>query len=195
MIYGYSRVSTAGQADNNSREAQEKMLREAGATEIYHDVMSGGKIDRTELTKLINKLESGDKFVVTKMDRFARTMIEGFTLIQELMSRGITVQILNIGTLDNSTTGKLITNIFLAFAEFERDSIRDRMMEGKAIAKQKPDFHEGRPKTYTTKQLNHAIDLLTDNSYKQVAEITGISISTLARERRKRKAQELQAKD
>lgn len=188
MIYGYSRVSTESQRDNNSREAQETMLKAAGAEIIYHDVMSGTKSDRPELQKLLAQIKSGDKLIVCKLDRLSRTATSGFELIQDLLSKDITVQVLNIGTMDNSTTGKLILHIFLAFAEFERDSIRDRMTEGKAVARQKPGYHEGRKKQYTEKQLDHAMELLQDNSYTQVSEITGISVSTLAREARKRKA-------
>lgn len=195
MIYGYSRVSTAGQADNNSREAQEKMLREAGAEKIYHDVMSGAKTDRPQLTALLNEIERGDKLIVCKLDRLSRTATEGFTLIQSLMDKGITVQVLNIGTMDNSATGKLIMQIFLAFSEFERDTIKARMMEGKAIAKQKPDFHEGRPKTYTKARLDEAMRLLNEYSYTTVSAKTGMSVSTLARERRKRRAAELASND
>jgi DNA invertase Pin-like site-specific DNA recombinase len=66
--------------------------------------------------------------------------------------------------------------------------IVERTQEGKAIAKQKEGFTEGRPKSYTAKQLNHAIELLDKNSYNEVAAITGISKSTLIREVRIRKA-------
>ena len=78
--------------------------------------------------------------------------------------------------------------IFSAFAQFERDMIVERTQEGKAIAKQKDGFTEGRPKSYTEKQMNHAIGLLDSNSYNEVSGITGISKSTLIREVRKRKA-------
>ncbi len=78
----------------------------------------------------------------------------------------------------------------LCFAEFERDMIIQRTQEGKAIAKKSPDFREGRPKKFTKKQIEHAMELLESSSYKQVSEITGISVSTLARERRKYKKKE-----
>ena len=69
----------------------------------------------------------------------------------------------------------------LAFAEFERDMIVERTQEGKAIAKQKPDYKEGRPKKFGRKQIELALSLLEENSYKQVEEQTGISKSTLIR--------------
>jgi len=190
MVYGYARVSTKGQAkDGNSLEAQENLLKEAGAEIVYKDAFTGTKADRPELNKLLNKLQPGDKLIVTKLDRIARSAQQGIEIIDKLAEKGVTVHILNIGIIDNSPTGKLIRTIFLGFAEFERDMIVERTQEGKAIAKQKPDFREGRPKKYTQKQIEHALSLLDSHSYTQVEEITGISVSTLVRAKRKAKNQ------
>lgn len=187
MIYGYARVSTKGQAkDGNSLEAQEKALRESGANEIYVDAFTGTKTDRPEFDKLMNKIQKGDTLIVTKLDRFARSMSQGSELVSDLIERGIKVYILNIGVMDNTPSSKLIRNVFFAFAEFERDMIVERTMEGKAIAKQNPDFREGRPKKYSRKQIEHALELLNNNSYKQVEDMTGISKSTLIRAKKKR---------
>lgn len=187
MIYGYARVSTKGQAkDGNSLEAQEKALRESGANEIYVDAFTGTKTDRPEFDKLMNKIQKGDTLIVTKLDRFARSMSQGSELVSDLIERGIKVYILNIGVMDNTPSSKLIRNVFFAFAEFERDMIVERTMEGKAIAKQNPDFREGRPKKYSRKQIEHALELLESNSYKQVEDMTGISKSTLIRAKKKR---------
>ena len=187
MIYGYARVSTKGQAkDGNSLEAQEKALRESGANEIYVDAFTGTKTDRPEFDKLMNKIQKGDTLIVTKLDRFARSMSQGSELVSDLIERGIKVYILNIGVMDNTPSSKLIRNVFFAFAEFERDMIVERTMEGKAIAKQNPDFREGRPKKYSRKQIEHALELLESNSYKQVEDLTGISKSTLIRAKKKR---------
>lgn len=187
MIYGYARVSTKGQAkDGNSLEAQEKALRESGANEIYVDAFTGTKTDRPEFDKLMDKIQKGDTLIVTKLDRFARSMSQGSELVSDLIERGIKVYILNIGVMDNTPSSKLIRNVFFAFAEFERDMIVERTMEGKAIAKQNPDFREGRPKKYSRKQIEHALELLDNNSYKQVEDLTGISKSTLIRAKQKR---------
>ena len=187
MIYGYARVSTKGQAkDGNSLEAQEKALRESGANEIYVDAFTGTKTDRPEFDKLMNKIQKGDTLIVTKLDRFARSMSQGSELVSELINKGIKVYILNIGVMDNTPASKLIRNVFFAFAEFERDMLVERTMEGKAIAKQNPDFREGRPKKYSRKQIEHALELLDSNSYKQVEDLTGISKSTLIRAKKKR---------
>ena len=63
--------------------------------------------------------------------------------------------------------------------------IVQRTQEGKAVARQNPDFLEGRPKKHKLTQIKHAMDLLEDYSYKQVEAITEISVSTLVRARRK----------
>jgi len=74
----------------------------------------------------------------------------------------------------------------LAFAEFERDMIVERTQEGKAIARQKEDFKEGRPRISKIK-IDHALSLLEEGySYKQVESMTGISTATLARRKRER---------
>ena len=159
MVYGYCRVSTQMQART--------------------------KAHRPELDKLLAVLQAGDKLVITKLDRIARSASQGIELVQTLLDKGITVHVLNMGLLDNTPTGKLIRNIMLAFAEFERDMIIERTQEGKAIAKRQPDFREGRPRLYNKKQIQHALELLQDHSYRQVTELTGISKSTLIRAKNK----------
>lgn len=192
MIYGYARVSTKGQAhDGNSLESQKEILKQNGAIEIYEDSFTGTKTDRPEFNKLLSKLDEGDTLIVTKLDRFARSMTQGSELVNELIEKGIKVNILNIGVMDKTPSSKLIRNIFFSFAEFERDMIVERTQEGKAIARTKEGFKEGRPKAYTDKQLDNALSMLTinggDKSYNEVAELLGISKSTLIRENNKRK--------
>lgn len=146
MIYGYARVSTKGQArDGNSLEDQESKLREAGCTEIFHDSFTGTKMERPEFSKLMEKIKAGDTLVITKLDRFARTAADGAKTIQELVSRGVNVNVLNMGMANNTAMGKLMVTILLAFAEFERDCIVERTQTGKAVAKaNKPGWREGR---------------------------------------------------
>lgn len=185
MIYGYARVSTKGQArEGNSLEVQEKLLQENGAEKIFSDSFTGKKADRPELNNLLKTIHEGDTLMCTKLDRIARSLSDGSRLINDLIDREIKVNILNIGIMDNSPSSKLIRNIFFAFAEFEREMIVERTLEGKEIAKQNQDFREGRPKKYSRKQIDHALQLLHDNSYKQVEEMTGISKSTLIRAKR-----------
>lgn len=191
MIYGYARVSTKGQAkDGNSLEAQEKLLKENGATMIYSDSFTGTKTNRPNFNKLMEVLKEGDTLIVTKLDRFARSFTQGSELVTKLIDKGIKVNILNVGIMDNTPTSKLIRNIFFSFAEFERDMIIERTQEGKAIVKEKAKeeggvFKEGRPRGFDPTRIEEALKMLTVNggnkSYKQVAHLTGISLPTLVR--------------
>lgn len=182
MVYGYARVSTSGQArDGNSLDAQVWALRNAGAVKIFSDVFSGTKNARPQLNKLLKVIQPGDKLIITKLDRIARSVIHGIELIESLNSKGVVIDVLNMGIIDNSPTGKLIRNIMLSFSEFERDIIIQRTREGKEIARQNPNFRDGRPKKFSRLQIDHALELLQTHSYKQVAAMTGISMATLGR--------------
>lgn len=143
---GYGRVSTSGQATNgNSLEDQRSKLEDAGCDEIVLEAYTGTKVDRPKFTKLIAELEPGDTLVVCKLDRFARSASEGSALVKDLLARGVNVHILNMGLIENTPTGRLILNVLLSFAEFERDMIVERTSEGKVIARAtNPDYKEGR---------------------------------------------------
>ncbi len=190
-IIGYIRVSTKGQLEGNSIEDQRKnILDRYSNAEIIEESYSAAK-DRSILNKLLEDISSGDTLVVTKLDRFCRTTKEGLQYIDKLMGKGVKIHILNMGLIEDTPMGRLIVTNLLAFAEFERAMIIERTQSGKAIAKTKPGFKEGRPKKHSLKQIDHALDMLIINggnsSYTEVAEITGISKSTLIREVNKRK--------
>jgi DNA invertase Pin-like site-specific DNA recombinase len=185
MKYGYARVSTVGQ----DLKAQMDALQREGCEKIYSEKFTGTKADRPQFQALLKALETGDTLVVTKLDRFARSTSEALAIVKELFERGVKVHVLNMGLIENTPTGRLIFTIMSGFAEFERDLIVERTQEGKAIAKQRDDYREGRPPKYTRKQLDHALSLLATHSYTQVEDMTGISKSTLIRAKRKQSAQ------
>ena len=179
MIYGYARVSTDGQAkDGNSLEAQERALRENGAEAIFRDTFTGAKRHRPEFDRLIEQFGSGDTLIVTKLDRVARSTTQGLEIVSELLERGIGVNVLNIGMMDNSLNGKLIMTIFFAFAEFERGMIAERTMEGKAVARKNPDYKEGRKKIDVPRFSEfYQLVLSGEKSVKQSVKELGITRS------------------
>ncbi|WML43130.1 recombinase family protein [Neobacillus sp. PS3-40] len=181
MKYAYARVSTLHQ----DLEVQLQALEKEGCDKIYSDKFTGTKTDRPQFSILLQELKPGDTLVVTKLDRFARTTADGINTIKGLFEKGIKVHVLNMGLVEDTPTGRLILSVMLAFAEFERDMIVERTQEGKAIAKQKGNFKEGRPRKFKRAQVEHALKLLETNSYKQVEEITGISKSTLIRAKKR----------
>ena len=191
-VYGYARVSTYGQAAHgNSLEEQKRQLREAGAEEVFTDVFTGKTTERPELQRLVERLNKGDTLIVTKLDRLGRSVAQASALITKLIDAGITVNVLNVGVLSNDSVSTLLRNILLSFAQFERDMIVERTQEGRAVARQREGYREGRPKKFGKAQVEHAMELLNSYSYKQVAEMTGISKATLVRERKKRREEEL----
>jgi len=188
-IYGYARVSTKGQ----DLEAQIQALHNENVEIIHQEKFTGTSTDRPELHKLLDKLEAGDKLVVTKLDRLARNTKEGIELIEKLFERDVKVHVLNVGLLENTSMGRFFLTTLLAVAEMERNMIIERTQEGKAIAKQNADYKEGRPKKYTQYQLDEAMRLLETMSFAQVeSEMnrrgTMISMSTLKRESKRRKS-------
>ena len=141
-------------------------------------------MERPAFSMLFQKLQEGDTLVVSKLDRFARTAIDGVSAVRELFNRVVRVHILNMGLVENTLTGNLILTVMLAFAEYERGMIVERTQPGKAVARQDPNFREGRPKKYTKCQLQHALELLdSGKSHKQVEAMTAISKSTLIKAR------------
>ena len=192
-IIGYARVSTKSQAkEGNSLEQQkEEILNKYNTAEVFSESYTGTKTDRPIFNKIINELQEGDTLVVTKLDRLARNTVEGIQVIESLFNKSVSVHVLNVGLLENTTMGKFFLTTLLAVAEMERNTIIERTQAGKEIAKAKEGFKEGRPKKFTSKQLDHALSMLSINggsySYSEVEEITNISKSTLTRECRKRK--------
>lgn len=145
MIYGYARVSTVKQLDGNSFEEQTNaILGKYDNAKIIYEQESGAEI-RPIFLKLLDDVETGDTIVVTKLDRFCRSTKEGLEYIDQLQSKGVNVHILNIGLIEDTPMGRLIVTTLLAFAEFERAMIKERTQAGKAIAKTKEGFIDGRP--------------------------------------------------
>lgn len=186
MIKGYCRVSTKGQLEGNGLEVQEhEILEKYSNAEIIKEAFTGTKSDKPVFNKLIEELQEGDTLVVTKLDRLARNTVEGIQIIEGLFAKGVAVHVLNVGLLEDTTMGKFFLTTLLAVAEMERNIIIERTQAGKEIAKQDHNFKEGRPNKYGKKQIEHALGLLENSTYKQVEQLTGISKSTLIRAKRK----------
>lgn len=179
-IYGYARVSTAQQ----DYATQIEDLKRAGATKIFKDKYTGTTADRPEFDKLMAKIKNGDTLIVTKLDRLARNTQDALNIVKKMNAEGVILWVLNIGTIDNSPSGRLIFTVFSAFAEFERDLIVSRTQEGKAWAKaNNPNFHDGMPRKYDQEQINFAWKLHTQDhmSYSEISKKLGMSKATIYR--------------
>ena len=153
MIYGYCRVSSKKQAEGNSLEAQKKeILERYNNAMIFEEQFSGAKMDRPIFSDVVESLKKGDTLVVTKLDRLARNTVEGIQIVKSLFEQGVSVHVLNVGLLEDSTMGRFFLTTLLAVAEMERNLILERTQAGKEIAKQDPNFKDGRPLKFKREQ-------------------------------------------
>ena len=191
MVKGYCRVSSKCQMkEGYSLEIQTKEILDRYENAIIiQEQFTGTTTDRPIFNTLVEGLQQGDTLVVTKLDRLARNTVEGIQIVQDFFNRGVAVHVLNVGLLENTSMGKFFLTTLFAVAEMERNTIIERTQTGKALAKTKAGFKEGRPKEYTQTQIDMALDLLENHSYTEVEKKTKISKSTLVRAMRKRKAE------
>src|SRR5699024_7617333 len=102
MKYGYARVSTV----NQDLEGQLQALRNEGCDSIFQDKLTGTNKNRPQLQELLYKIQVGDTLIVTKLDRLARSAIDGIETIRELFQKGVRVHILNMGLVEDTPTGR-----------------------------------------------------------------------------------------
>ena len=179
MKYGYARVSTESQ----SLSTQLQLLKQVGIDEIFREKYTRTTTKRPEFARLLAIVQPNDVIIVTKLDRFARNTGEDLQMIQQLFENQVKINILNMGTIDDTPVGRLIFTVFSAFAQFERDMIVIRTQEGKLYARRhNPKYHEGRPKVYSDEKIWQAYQLHQKGmTYRELSLRTGISISTLRR--------------
>jgi len=140
MKIGYARVSTKDQ----NLDLQIDALKKYECSEIFYEKVSSGK-DRPELQRLLNYLRTGDIFVVWKLDRVGRSLIELLNIIKNLNDKGVSFVSLSDGIDTSSSMGKFQLSIFGAFSEYEKNLISERTIAGLEAAK-KRGVEGGRPK-------------------------------------------------
>ena len=175
MKFGYARISTKEQ----NLDLQMDALKKAGCEEIFHEVVSGAKTERTELNRLLSTLRKGDVLVIWKLDRLGRSLKHLILLVHELIEKGIGLQSLNDPIDTTTSQGRLIFNIFACLAEFERDVIRERTQAGLKAARARGRTG-GRPKGLSEKAKRTAIaaEALYKEGKLSVVEIcSNLSIS------------------
>ena len=150
MKIGYARVSTKDQ----NLDLQIDALKKYECSEIFYEKVSSGK-DRPELQRLLNYLRTGDIFVVWKLDRVGRSLIELLNIIKNLNDKGVSFVSLSDGIDTSSSMGKFQLSIFGAFSEYEKNLISERTIAGLEAAK-KRGVEGGRPKGLTEETIKKA---------------------------------------
>jgi DNA invertase Pin-like site-specific DNA recombinase len=131
MNIGYARVST----DDQHCEQQVAKLREAGCERIYQEKASGGKWDRTEWHRALDKLNPGDVLVVWKLDRLSRSLADLIWCMNKVKDAKAGFRSLTEAIDTTSACGELIFHMLGAFAQFEKSLIQERTKLGLARAR------------------------------------------------------------
>jgi DNA invertase Pin-like site-specific DNA recombinase len=179
MRIGYARVSTLDQ----SPELQIQKLKEAGCEKIIEERASGAKLDRPELTRLLNDiLRDGDTLVVWKLDRLARSLKQLIETAQMLKERRIGLVSLTDAIDTSSPGGMLVFHVLGAISEFERELIRERTRAGLVEAKRQGKVG-GRPEKLSQRDKLEAKAMLASGAFtaKRVAARFAVSRATLYR--------------
>lgn len=177
-VIGYARVSTVSQ----DLDIQIDKLNEYGCDKIFKEKQSGAKSDREELHKALDYLRKGDKLVVYKIDRLARSTFDLHKIAKELTEKGIGLVFIKEQIDFTTPAGKLMFTMLGAIAEFERDLINERTSEGREKAKRQGK-HLGR-KGKAEKDIKHAIKLYQEReanglSVNDIVKMTGVPRSTI----------------
>jgi DNA invertase Pin-like site-specific DNA recombinase len=177
-VYGYARVSTQDQNLTGQLEA----LKSAGATTIFREKVSGVRVDRPNLAKLMASLQAGDVVVVTKLDRLGRSTRELLGLIERIGKVGASFRSLGDPLWDTgSSQGRLLSTMLAAIAEFERELIRERTGEGRKRA-QAAGVRFGRKRKLSDFQRAEAVKRRdAGETLASIAKSYAVNISMISR--------------
>lgn len=185
-IIGYMRVSTEEQSTDGQHDALVAAGVKADKRHLFTDHgVSGSKASRPGLDACLASLREGDTLVIAKLDRLGRSLGNLVQLFQELGAQGVGVRVLDNPTLSTdggNSQAKLMLGIFGAFAEYERDLIRERTNVGLAAARARGRTG-GRPPLVASPKIALAKELHAKGELapKEIASMIGVSVATLYR--------------
>lgn len=177
MRIGYARVSTASQ----TTDSQDEALAAASCERVFRDTGSGATVERPQLVVCLSTLRPGDVLVVRDLSRLGRSLAHLVQLGADLRARGVELVSLREGIDSTTAQGRLTFGVFAALAEFERELIHERVMEGLAAAVAR-GRRGGRPARLTAEQVDAARQLsAAGKSLAAIARTLDVSRSTLYR--------------
>jgi len=185
MLIGYARVSKQQEQDTAT---QVHALTKAGAERIYQEHASGGRWDRPELNKLLDHLRAGDVLVVWKLDRLSRSLKDLLYLLEQLNTKGAGFRSITEHIDTTTPAGRMMLQMVGAFAEFEREMIRERTRAGLETARTQGRVGGRRPKL-TEQQQAELIRGVQEERYTmaEAARLFQVHPATVTRLMSKRK--------
>jgi DNA invertase Pin-like site-specific DNA recombinase len=179
MIIGYARVST----DDQHLDAQIAALNEAGAERVYSDKIGGTKRNRPELDRLLDQLRAGDVVLVAKYDRLARSLPDLLDIVANIEASGAGFRSLAEDIDTTTPAGRLIFHVFASIAQFERERIRERTVEGLKAARARGRVG-GRPPALSKDQKAEVLRMKHEGrAVKDIAALSKVSSATVKRVR------------
>lgn len=179
MIIGYARVST----DDQRLDAQIDALKNAGAERVFSDKISGTKRTRPELDHLLDQLRTGDVVLVAKYDRLARSLSDLLEIVASIEATGAGFRSLAEDIDTTTPAGRLIFHVFASIAQFERERIRERTVEGLKAARAKGRIG-GRPPALSADQKVEVLRMKDEGrAIKDIAAMFKVSPATVKRVR------------
>lgn len=176
-VIGYGRISTADQ----NVTSQEDALKNAGVDQTFIDTFTGTKSSRPQLDRMKEQLRSGDTIVITRLDRLGRSTKDLLNLVSELDDLGVNLQVIEQNINTSTPDGKLFFTMVAAFAEFEREIMRSRTIDGLAAARSRGRVG-GRTPALSKVKIEMAKKMYVEGRYvKEIAEILGVSRPTIYR--------------
>ena len=179
MLFGYARVS---KGEDQSTAAQRRLLREAGAEEVYEETMSGGRWDRPGLTRLLDQLRPGDIVMVWKLDRLSRSLKDLLHLLERIETAGAGFRSLTESIDTTTAAGRMLMQMLGSFAEYERAMVKERTTAGLAAARAEGRIGGRRPKL-TIQQRADIVENVRSGrrTAAQMARLYGVSGPTISR--------------
>lgn len=174
---GYSRISTIDQNPDSQRDA----LLKAGVDQIFLDTYTGTKASRPQLDKMKELLRSGDTIVITRLDRLGRSTKDLLNLVSDLQDQGVNLEVIEQNINTSTPEGKLFFTLVASFAEFEREIMRARTIDGLASARARGRVG-GRKPVMSQAKVDAARQMYSEGKYvTEIADLLGVSRPTIYR--------------
>ena len=178
MLVGYARTSTVELVAG--LEAQQRDLEAAGVEKVFAEQISSVDAKRPNLNAAIDFARGGDTFVVTKMDRLARSVKDLLDIVERLAAKGVALRILAMNLDTATSTGRLMLNMLASVAQFERELMLERQREGIAKAKADGKF-KGRKPTARAKSADVLRLANAGRKREEIATELGIGVASVYR--------------